>query len=275
MAENPVPLGHEINSRIAAYRGIEDGAPNAWTPEHVQVRYTEALRVVGRLPVAIMGGSGRAWPSLLMDMARAVDHEARRTLSSKALDAAGIAREDEIEPAVRFASDGPSPDQVSRAEEAIAWPMHYLGSHPRYADALSLYCYGRAFRSFEINPFLAERMRQARELAKREADEINNRSPGQAKARAKRRDLAKDVNDILTGWLATAEDEDHARIMKREAIILLRNWCAEAGVLPLPPRAPHEVVPDLCLWRTQVDRNRKRAAALIAAGLQQEKVRVR
>ena len=264
----------DLQSRILAYRGVEDGAPNAWTPEHVQVRYTEALRIVGRLPIAVMGGAGRAWPSLLMDMARAVDHEARRTLSGRALDAAGIAREDEIEPAVRFASDGPAPGQVSRAEEAIAWPMQYLGSHPRLADALSLFCYGRAFRSFEINPFLAERMRQARELAKREADDVN-RSHAQAKARAKRVQLAKDVNEILNGWLATAEDEDHARIMKREAILLLRNWCAEAGVLPVPPRAPHEVVPDLVLARTTMDRIRKRAAALIAKGLQQDKVRVR
>ncbi len=266
----------DLRSRLAAYHNAQpDGLPLAWTPEHVQARYTEALRVVGKLPIAVMGGSGSAWPSVLVDMARAVDAEARRTLHGKALDALGIARLDEVEPAVRFASDGPTPDQISRAEEAIAWPMTYLADHAKAADALSLYCYGKAFKSFEVNPFLAERYRQATILAKREADEVNNRSPSHAKARQKRRQLARDVNEILNGWLATAEDEDHAIIMKREAIILLRNWCAEAGVLPVPPRAPTEVVPDLCLWRTQVDRHRKRAAEIIAKQLTKNRVRVR
>jgi hypothetical protein len=265
----------DLRSRLAAYRNAQpDGPPTAWTPEHVQLRYTDALRIVGRLPVA-HAGSGGGWPSLLQDMAKAVDAEARRTLHAKALDEAGIARADEIEPAVVFASDRPTPDQVSRAEEAIAWPLAYLQDYPKGADAFTLFCYGRAFRSFEIAPFLRERLRQAEVLAQREADEINNRSPEHAKARAKRLQLAKEVNAILNGWLATAEDEDHATIMKREAILLLRNWCAEAGVLPVQPRAPHLVCPDFVLQRERMDHHRKRAARQIAAALQEARVRVR
>jgi hypothetical protein len=265
----------DLRSRLVAYHNAQpDGPPLAWTPEHVQVRYTEALRVIGKLPIAVMGGSGRSWPSLLVDMAKAFDAEARRVLHGKALDALGIARLDEIEPSVRFASDGPSAEQISRAEEAMQWPMIYLGSYPKGSDALSLYCYGRAFRSFEIAPFLRERLRQAREMAKREADTFNA-SPEQAKPRAKRQQLARDVAGILKGWLATAEDEAHAAIMRREAIVLLNNWCAEAGCLPARPRAPHLVCPDYVLARDRLDVHRKRAAEIIAKGLRKDRAAVR
>lgn len=266
----------DLRERLAAYHNATpDGPPLAWTPEHVQTRYIEALRIVGKLPIAIMGGSGSAWPSTLIDMAKAFDAEARRTLPWTALDKLQIARADEIEPAVRFASDGPTPDQISRAEEAISWPMRYLQGEPRLADAFSIFCYAKAFRSFEIRPFLAERMRQAQAIAKRQADEINNHSPAHEKARIKRRELARDVNEILKGWLATAEDEEHATMMKREALILLRNWCAEAGVLPIQPKAPHLVVPEFCLHENQVSRGRKRAAALVAKALQKDRAVIR
>lgn len=246
-----------------------------WTPERVQLRYTEALRIVGRLPQMRAGSGGGGWPSLLMDMAKAYDEHARRTINGPALDEMGIARDTEIDMTGPRRPALPLAEQISRAEEAIGWPLRYLRGFTRGADALSIYCYGRAFRSFEVQPFLQERMRQAQELAKREADYINNKHPDHAKARQRRRELATEVNEILNGWLASAQTAEEAIVMKREALVLLRSWCAEAGVLPVQPRSPYQVCPDLVLARWALDRARKRAAAIIARGLIRDGVVVR
>lgn len=265
-----VPVDDSMNSRIAAYRGGD--APAAWTPEHVLHRLVEAHRVLRRSPWG-GGGSGSGWPSLLIDMSRAVDAEARLVMNDRQLKEAGIAGRGELEPPKTFASDLPTPDQLSRMEEAIAWPMIYLGAHQIEADAVTIFAYAKATKSFDIRPFLQERMRQAMLMAKTMSREINA-SPEQEPTRRRRHTIALDIAATVNARLANVTSAEEAEEVKRDARAVMRERCAVENCLPVVV-SPRAAAPGYCLARSTLDRARKRATAIIAAGLIQDRVFLR
>ena len=278
MNSSAVPFAEpemSLSQRIAAL-GADDQQPASWTPEHVTARMVEAFRIERRAPWGRTGpsGAGQAWPSLLIDMAKATDHLARQTMTEKQLREAGIASRDDIETARVFASDRPGPDQLSRMEQALQWPMIYLAGHPREADAITIWTYAKANKSFEIKPFFAERRRQADILARRMSDSINRTHPEQAEARRKRLELAREVNAILNNRLASVTCRDEADEAKRDAIHTLAQWCVRDGCAPVV-LTMKQAVPNYCLWWSGLERARKRAALIIAKGLRSDRIPVR
>ncbi len=277
MDSNCVPVGLGMRDHITAYQNVTgDGLPAIWTPEHVTQRLIEAQRVLRRAPWGGgpgSGGSGSGWPSLLIDMAKAVDHEMRRIMNVHILDTMEIARPGEIEIPVSFASDRPTPDQLSRMEEAMAWPMLFLEGKQIEADAITIYAYAKANKGFDIKPFFKERQRQAKVLARRMAHDINA-SDAQSDQRKKRVKVAKEVNDDLNRALEGITDPAEYDELKRLAIFALRDKCIAEDCMPVTVSVK-QAAPGYCLWWSTLGRARKRAADIIAKGLRKERVVIR
>lgn len=277
MDSNLVPVGLGMRDHITAYQNVtDDGLPAIWTPEHVTQRLIEAQRVLRRAPWGGGhggGGSGSAWPSLLIDMAKAVDHEMRAVMNVHILDKMEIARPDEIETPASFASDRPSPDQLSRMEEAMAWPMRFLEGKQLESDAITIYTYAKANRAFDIKPFFKERQRQAQILARRLAHDINA-SDAQRANREKRVKVAKAVNDDLNRAIEGITDRAEYDELKRLAIVALRDRCIAEDCMPVTVSLK-EAAPGYCLWWSTLGRARKRAAGIIAKGLRKDRAVIR
>ena len=138
----------EMMSRLGAYD--RDGRLIGWTPENVSWRLVEAAVVFSRTP-ALVGPSRlkSCWPAIVVTAQDLVDEETQQRLMrfphlvgnwERHIDdkthrhmSAKKQAEWESQPA------HPSPDQYSRAEEALSWPMRYLHNRPLLADALTLW----------------------------------------------------------------------------------------------------------------------------------------
>lgn len=276
MDRNLVPVGAGMRDHVTAYQNVaDDGLPAIWTPEHVTNRLIEAQRVLRRAPwgKGAPGGPGTVWPSLLVDMAKAFDHAMRSTMNGFVLDEMEIARPDEIEPQPVFASDRPTPDQLSRMEEAMAWPMRFLEGKQLEADAITIFAYAKANKGFDIKPFFKERQRQATILARKIAHDINA-SDAQSEQREKRFIIAKEVNADLNRALEGITDRAEYDELKRLALVALRDRCIAENCMPVTV-ALKEAAPGYCLWWSTLGRARKRAADVIAKGLRKERVVIR
>lgn len=228
----------------------ETGIPATWTPEHVAARLVEAFRIVARDPHVGPRQHANGWPEYLREFGDLTDQI-----------------EDEKFAARRERLDS---GQVSRMNEALSWPMRFLDGKPLQADALMFWALATA-RDRDMAAMLNKRKKRAMALAAEMSRKHNapphihdgkvmdTRAPAVLEAYERRRAIAREVS---------------ATIPAPQAPAVLRDRLAEAGCLPLVVK-PHEAMPGRCLSRTNLDRQRKIAAAAIASGLRRAGVAVR
>jgi len=244
----------DIKSRAEVV--TEAGIPAAWTPEHVQARLVEAFDILARSGTRVGPRQhANGWPAMVHEFADLVDAQAR----------AIVEKEKQQERSAR-----PTSDELSRMNEALAWPLHHLDGRPLQSDALMLWAYATALGR-DMAAMLHARKKRAMALAEEMARRHNapphihdgkvkdTRDPAVLAAYERRREIAREVS---------------ATVSASEALAVLRSRCRDAGCLPLIVK-PHEAMPGRCLSRTNLDRQRKIAAAAVAAGLKRAGVAVR
>ena len=244
-------VGWADDLRSRAEVVTNDGPPTAWTPEHVQARLVEAFDILARSGTRVGPRQhANGWPAMVHEFADLVDAQAR-ALAEKERQQNRAAR--------------PTADELSRMNEALAWPMAHLEGKPLQADALMLWAYATALGR-DMAAMLHQRKKRASALAE-EMMRRRNALPHAGDCRsiadqwraALRRQIARDVA---------------ASIPAADAPATFRARCEAANCLPYRVQ-PHEAMPGRCLSRTNLDRQRKVAAAAVAAGLRRQGVAVR
>lgn len=258
----------DLNERAQAL--TEVGPPLAWTPEHVGARLVEAFDVLARSSTAIGPRQhANGWPAMIHEFADLVDAQAR-ALAEKEKQQARSAR--------------PTADELSRMNEALAWPMAFLCGKPLQADALMLWAYATALGR-DMSAMLLHRQKRAAALAEEmmrrhnapphivDGVVMDTRDPAVLDAYERRIEIAREVTSITNEAMAAAPLQKHAEI-RAQAQGAFRARCRDAECLPLVVK-PHEAVPGRCLSRSTLDRQRKIAAAAVAAGLRRRGAAVR
>lgn len=245
----------DIRSRADALG--EDDIPLSWTPEHVQTRMVEAFDILLRSGTRVGPRShGNGWPAMIHEFADLVDAQAR-AIAEKEKQQARAAR--------------PTADELSRMNEALAWPMAHLDGRPLQADALMLWAYATA-AGRDMAAMLHHRKKKAAAIAEEMARRRNALPHGRGETGA------GDTRSLADQWRAALRvqivREVAATVPAAEAQAELRRRLAAANCLPYRFK-PHEAVPGRCLSRTNLDRQRKIGAAAIAAGLHRGGVAVR
>lgn len=251
----------DLRQRITS---LGDGeVPKEWTPEHVGKRLIEAFEVLSRSGSRVGPGRvGNGWPAMVHEFADMVDAQAR-LLAEKEKQQARAAR--------------PTSDEVSRMNEALAWPMHHLEGQPLAADALMLWAYARA-TGRDMDGMLHHRKKRATALAEEMARRRNAlphagdcRSIADQWRAALRQQIARDVadeaNEAMTAGLG-------AERVNRIAQAAIRERLEEANCMPYRFK-PHAAVPGRALARTTLDRHRKIAMEIVAHALRSVGVAVR
>lgn len=249
----------------------EEGIPIAWTPEHVQSRLIEAFDVLARSGTRVGPRQhANGWPEMLREFSDDVDKQAREAAAKEKLE-----RRRSL----------PTSDELSRMNEALAWPMAFLDGKPLQSDALMLWAYATALGR-DMAAMLHQRKKRAMALAA-EIERSHNapphvdpdgqvkdtRDPGVLEAYRRRSAIAREMAEIANAEMARSAPTMHAQIrVQARAAFLAR--CRDAGCSPLQVK-PHEAMPGRCLSRTNLDRQRKVAAAAVAAGLRRRGVAVR
>jgi hypothetical protein len=258
----------DLNARSHALG--EADIPVSWTPEHVQGRLVEAFEILSRSGIRVGPGRvGNGWPAMVHEFADLVDAQARAIAE----------RERQQQRAAR-----PTADELSRMNEALAWPMAFLDGKPLQSDALMLWAYATA-----LDRDMAAMLHQRKKRAMKMADEAmrrhnaaphvvdgevkDTRDPLVLQAYARRVEIAREVAAITNVALAKADRTTHGSI-RAQAQAAFKARCRQEGCLPLSLQ-PHEAMPGRCLSRTNLDRQRKIAAAAVAAKLERSAVVIR
>lgn len=188
-----------------------------------------------------------------------------------------VATADEIAahgPISRTVADVPTPAQLSRMEQALAWPLTYLRDHPREADALTIFAFAKATKGFDVRPFLQERLKQARALAGRMNRTFNERDPSQEENRRLRAEIIRQEMEGINARLALISSPDDAATVRQEGQWRVYQRCRDAACLPLSPYGPQDAAPGMVLSRSSLDRLRRIATRIIADGLDAHRVPV-
>lgn len=278
-----MPEHHESIASVAGFEGWADdlksraevvneaGIPAAWTPEHVQARLVEAFDILARSGTRVGPRQhANGWPAVVHEFSDFIDAQAR-----------ALAEKERI---ARLTSR-PSSDELSRMNEALAWPLHHLDGRPLQSDALMLWAYATALGR-DMAAMLHARKKRATALAEEMARRHNapphldpdgvvkdTRDPAVLDAYLRRAAIAREVADIANDEMAKAGVGKHAEIRAQARAAFLAR-CRDAGCSPLSLQ-PHEAMPGRCLSRTNLDRQRKVAAAAVAVGLRRQGVAVR
>lgn len=121
--------------------------PQTWNPGHVAHRMVEAYRVLRTMPTRIGPMAyGAAWPAVRLEFADLLEESARLYRQQE------VTREQ-----IRW-----SAEDISRADEALAWPVTFLSDYPRRAEAVQLWAWGRANRR-SLRAILHARRRRSSE----------------------------------------------------------------------------------------------------------------
>jgi hypothetical protein len=115
-----------------------DHVPIAWDGPHVGKRLIEALRTLRLLPVpAGITSRSNAWPQYRYEW---VDLLSQLTADEQAQEAEHAAR--------NWTRLVPSPIEIARMDQAIAWPARYLAEFPQLLRTVQMVAHQRArFRS--------------------------------------------------------------------------------------------------------------------------------
>jgi hypothetical protein len=120
--------------------------PSTWNAGHVAYRMIAAYRVLyGSSERIGPRAYGAPWPAVLREFSDYVDEAARLRLAKE-----------ETRSRRRWPAD-----EIAKADEALAWPMQYLGDSPRRADALALWASSKA-RGRSLSRFLYRRAAKAK-----------------------------------------------------------------------------------------------------------------
>lgn len=253
----------DLASRIEAIG--EGDIPTSWTPEHVQNRMVEAFDILARSGARVGPRQhANGWPEMLREFADDVDTQAREAAAKEKLERS---------------SSVPTSDEISRMNEALAWPMAYLDGKPMQADALMLWAYATA-----LGRDMAAMLHQRKKRATARADEIMRRAnaaPHGADCRslsdqwraALRIIAARETAALCNDALSASAKHKHAEIW-RQAQGAFRARCRDEDCSALSVK-PHEAMPGRCLSRTNLDRQRKLAAAAVTSALRRAAVAVR
>ncbi|MGO4171575.1 hypothetical protein [Bosea sp. TAF32] len=233
------------------------GIPMAWTPEHVQARLVEAFDILARSGTRVGPRQhANGWPAMVHEFADLVDAQAR-----------AIAEKERQQ----LRSARPTADELSRMNEALAWPLHHLDGRPLQSDALMLWAYATALGR-DMAAMLHARKKRAMALAD-EMMKRRNALPWGAGEHG-----AGDCRAMADQWRSALRRqiarEVSASVPASEAQAVFRARCEASNCMPYRVK-PHEAVPDRCLSRTNLDRQRKVAAAAVASGLRRAGVAVR
>ena len=250
-------MDNEINSRLAAYRGVDpDEAPRFWTPEIVGLRLVEAYHVLSRLPSNWRPKKvGNAWPEM--------QKEWEDLLSPEAWENAMKEREANYNRKLV-----PTSDEISRADESLSWAMDHLSGLPLHSDALQLWAMGRAY-GLNLSRILADRRKYAEALAAKMTDQEN------AKRLAIREALAKDVCKWGNRRIRDAKgDPEKIKAIRANAGIRFERAVKDAGALDTIVR-PDQAVPGRVRVSKTMERYRKAACAFICDELQKAGAKVR
>lgn len=262
----------DIRARIDALGDDEAGIPVSWTPEHVQARMVEAFEVLRRSGARVGPAQfGNGWPAMVHEFADMVDAQAR-ALAEKDRQQSSAAR--------------PSSDELSRMNEALAWPMLFLKDRALASDSLTLWAHAIAtgrdmagmlhHRKKRAMLMAAEAERRANAPPHRHpqtGEIMDTRSPEALARVAHRGIIAREVAAETNARLAKAPRTSHADI-RMQAQATFRAKCRDAGCLPVVVK-PVEAMPGRVMARTTLDRQRKIAAAAIAEALRKAGVAVR
>lgn len=233
----------DIRSRAEALG--EDDIPLVWTPEHVQNRLVEAFRLARREPRVGPRQHANGWPDYLREFGDLTDQI-----------------EDE-ELALRRSR--PSAAEMSRMSEALAWPGQFLRDHLLASDALMFWALASA-----TGRDMAEMLHRRKKRAQALADEMARRLNAQPHV--------GDCRSLADQWRAALRlqivREVAATVPADRAQAELRRRLHAANCMPYRFKA-HEARPGRVLSRTNLDRQRKIAAAAVAAGLRRQGVAVR
>lgn len=248
-------LASDLRSRVLALG--EDDVPTSWMPEHVGKRLIEAFEILSRSGTRVGPGRvGNGWPAMVHEFADMVDAQAR-ALAEKEKQQARAAR--------------PTSDELSRMNEALAWPMAYLDGKALAADSLMLWAYASA-TGRDMAGMLNHRRKRAIALAEDMARQRNRLPYGSGP------DGAGDTRSMAMQWRAALRQqivaEVAATVPAARAQAELRARLDAANCMPYRFK-PQEAVPGRALARTTLDRYRKVAMAVVADGLRRARVAVR
>lgn len=205
-------------------------APSSWDAGHVAYRLTKAFETLALMPGAMGPGSLRtAWPAAL--------HEFYGIFNSP----------DEERPRA-------TAEQISRADEALAWPLQYLADEPMRADALLVWAYCKA-GGRSIAKTLRFRVAKAKQLAQVRQDAENARRAGL------RREAARQAASWANARLAETTDPERIEAIKANARIRFEREAAQ--LMPVLVM-PHEALPGKILSRASLDRYLPSALELLA-----------
>lgn len=270
LASIPGYLGpaNDLASRIEAIG--EGDIPTAWTPEHVQNRMVEAFDILARSGTRVGPRQhANGWPAMIHEFADLVDAQARALAEKERQQERG---------------SRPTAEELSRMNEALKWPMTYLDGKPLQSDALMLWAYATALGR-DMAAMLHHRKKKAMALADEimrkhnapphihEGRVMDTRDRSVLDAFERRMEIAGEITRITNETLAHAARHTHAQI-RAEAQAAFRARCRDAGCLPLVVK-PHEAMPGRCLSRTNLDRQRRIAAAGVSSGLYRQGVVIR
>lgn len=242
--DRSAPLGEDFAALVQAHATAElgddeDALPTSWTPALVQQRMVEAFdtlaRTVGRVGPKPFGG---CWPGHIRD----------------------------YPPESTSDRSAPGAHMISRAEEALMWPLLFLKGEPKQSDALMLFCSAKADGDAVVRIL---RDRATRGKVGAEAVIRHNKARRGALARA----VASRVNQRMAA-LDRRTLAARIAIIREKALDDLRAAIEGEGGLPLDLR-PSDVMPGKVLSRTRLDHFRKLAAATIARALNEGGVVVR
>ncbi|PZR88371.1 MAG: hypothetical protein DI537_23830 [Stutzerimonas stutzeri] len=239
----------DIRSRAEAL-GDSD-IPLVWTPEHVQVRLVEAFKLARREPRVGPRQHANGWPEYLREFGDLTDQIEDEELA--------------------FRRSRPSAVEMSRMTEALAWPSQFLADRLLASDALMFWALASA-----TGRDMAEMLHRRKKRAQALADEMarrRNAPPWGAGEHG-----AGDCRSLADQWRAALRlqivREVAATIPADRAQAELRRRLDAANCMPYRFKA-HEARPGRVLSRTNLDRQRKIAAAAVAAGLRRQGVAVR
>lgn len=251
----------QLKDLALAYKDAPDpdsdfpALPAFWTPAHVGLRMVAAFdhvcRNAGRVGPASFGN---AWPAMLTEFHELVDPQSRAQMER-----------DKKEEAERQ-GDRATANEISMANEALEWPMHYLNDEPLKADALNLWAFCVA-RDLKVSKILQQRRMKAEVIAAKQQIQTN------ADLKKKRRTVAIQVAEWANQRMQKAASDKWDGI-KNQARNRYAERIAELHLAAVVIR-PRDAMPAKILGRSTLDWARHEATGQIAEQLNRRRVMVR
>ena len=276
---------NDLDAYIKAHRhDLESVVPSIWTPEWVMARLIASMEVVhktaGRIGPAKVG---TAWPSILREWADLVDDVTKERLIYRSSRMRGrpINWESEVDPQTkrllqddaeetqRQRGNRPTSLEIELSDEAMGWCARYLGDTVMAGNALQTWAWCQA-RGASVAAVLRLRGLKADAM-------VTRRQAGEDELRKSRRqEIAARAAAWANARIPTARDDAHIKHIRANAHIRFERECAarvdDVGSVKIKRR---DVMPGRVFAARVMDEHRKLGAAIIAEGLQRDKVTVR